>query len=162
MPRACSICSHPERAAIDEALVEGTALRDIPRRFPGLSKDAAARHKTEHLPATLASAAAANEIARGDTLLDKVRALEAQARDIAGRANMAGDLRTALAAVRELTRIVELQAKLAGDLIDAPTVSVTLGADWTEMRATILSSLDEYPEARVAVARALANGAPDA
>lgn len=137
-------------------------MRDIPRRFPGLSKDGAARHKAEHLPATLASAAAANEVVRGDTLLDKVRELEAQARDIAGRANGAGDLRTALAAVRELTRIVELQAKLAGDLIDAPTVSVTLGADWTGVRATILSALDVYPEARVAVARALASGAADA
>jgi hypothetical protein len=161
MPRPCSVCSHPERAAIDVSLVEGGTLRDVARQF-GLSKDSAARHKAEHLPATLASAAAASDAARGGTLLDKVRALEAQARDIAERANKAGELRTALAAVRELTRIVELQAKLAGDLIDAPTVSVTLGADWTEMRATILSSLDEYPEARVAVARALANGAPDA
>ena len=72
------------------------------------------------------------------------------------------DLRTALAAVRELARIVELQAKLAGDLIDAPTVNVTLGADWTDMRAAILSALDLYPEARVAVARPTSRRAPRA
>jgi hypothetical protein len=161
MPRRCSVCAHAEREAIDLALVEGVAYRDIPRRFPGLSKDAAARHKAEHLPRTPASAAAANETARGETLLDKVRALEVEARDIAAKANKAGDLRTALAAVRELARIVELQAKLAGDLIDVPTVSVMLGADWTDMRATILSALDEYPDARIAVARALA-GVADA
>ena len=161
MPRHCSVCAHAERAAIDLALVEGDALRDVARRF-GLSKDAAARHKADHLPATLTDAANADEAVRGETLLEKVRALEAQARNIAARANKAGDLRTALTAVRDLTRLVELQARLAGDLIDAPTVSVTLGADWTDMRATILSALAGYPEARVAVARALASGGPDA
>ena len=161
MPRRCSVCAHNDRQAIDVALVEGDALRDVARRF-GLSKDAAARHKADHLPATLTDAANADEAVRGETLLEKVRALEAQARDIAARANKAGDLRTALTAVRDLTRLVELQAKLAGDLIDAPTVSVTLGADWTDMRATILAALAGYPEARVAVARALAGSSPDA
>ena len=162
MPRSCSICAHTNREAIDLAIVEGTAsFRDIARQF-SLSKDGVARHKAEHLPPVLVSAAAAKEVARGDTLLDKVRALEVQARGIAERAEKAGDLRMTLAAVRELARIVELQGKLAGDLIDAPTVNVTLGSDWTEVRATILSALDEYPDARVAVARALGSGAADA
>jgi hypothetical protein len=161
MPRRCSVCAHVEREAIDLSLVEGASLRDIARRF-GLSKDAAARHGAEHVAATIVSAAAARETARGETLLDKVKALEVQARDIASRANTAGDLRTALAAVRELARIVELQAKLAGDLVDAPTVNVALGSDWTEMRAAILVALEGHPEARLAVVHALTGAAGDA
>jgi hypothetical protein len=161
VPRRCSICTHGEREAIDLAIVEGGGLRDIARQH-GVSKDAVARHGAEHLPATLARAAAAEEATRGDTLLEKVQALEVQAREIAKRARQSGDLRVALAAVRELARIIELQARLAGDLIDAPTVSVVLGDDWTSMRSTILSALNEYPEARVAVARALGGGQHDA
>ena len=44
-------------------------------------------------------------------MLDKVRALEAQARDIAERANKAGELRTALAAVREEGTVAELSIR---------------------------------------------------
>jgi hypothetical protein len=50
MPRVCTVCTHPENAAIDEALVaRRDSLRDIARRFSGLSKDALHRHR-RHLP----------------------------------------------------------------------------------------------------------------
>lgn len=49
MPQTCSVCKHPERAAIDSALVAGEPLRDIAGRF-SLGKSSLARHKLEHLP----------------------------------------------------------------------------------------------------------------
>lgn len=155
MPRRCTVCAHHDRGAIDLALVAGEPLRDIARRFPGVSKDAAGRHKAEHLPASMLAANTINETARGDTLLDKIRALEAEAREIGRRAHRAGDLKTALAAVRELTRIAELQARLVGDLADTPAVNVTIAADWVEIRSTVLGALAAHPEARLAVASAL-------
>jgi transposase-like protein len=48
MPRACSICTHPDREAIDAALTGGDALRNIAPRF-GTSTTALHRHKHEHL-----------------------------------------------------------------------------------------------------------------
>lgn len=157
MPRSCTVCAHPEREAIDLALVEGVTLRDIPRRF-GLSKDAAARHKAGHLPATLLASVGAIEIAHGDKLIVKLRALEQEARAIGKRAHDAGDLKTALAAVRELTRLCELTAKVVGDISDAPVVNVTVSSDWLAIRQTILSALAAYPDARLAVVDALTNG----
>ena len=56
MARTCTICAHPQREEIDQALVAGReALRDIARRF-ATSKDAVARHRAEHLPAVIAQA----------------------------------------------------------------------------------------------------------
>lgn len=61
MARTCTVCTHPERPAIDRALVEGDAYRDIARQF-GVSKDALQRHRAEHLPARLVQAKAAQDV----------------------------------------------------------------------------------------------------
>jgi hypothetical protein len=55
MPRRCTVCDHPERHSIDEALVTGAPYRSVAKRF-GLSESAVYRHKTEHLPAHLLKA----------------------------------------------------------------------------------------------------------
>jgi|SRR5215216_734079 len=55
MPRRCSVCDHPERHSIDQALVGGAPYRSVAKRF-GLSESAVYRHKTEHLPAYLLKA----------------------------------------------------------------------------------------------------------
>jgi hypothetical protein len=73
----------------------------------------------------LAKAKEVAEVTLGDDLLAKVRALEGDANRIAKAAEGANDLRTALAGVRELTRIVELLAKLRGELREAATVNIT-------------------------------------
>jgi hypothetical protein len=52
MPRRCTICDHPTRDAIDQALIAGQALRDIAGHYR-LSKSALARHKESHAPPAL-------------------------------------------------------------------------------------------------------------
>lgn len=52
---SCSVCSHPDRAAIDKALVSGTSIRDIAGQFT-LSRSAVSRHKTKCLAAQIARA----------------------------------------------------------------------------------------------------------
>ena len=54
MARRCTICDHPDRVAIDKALVgdEG-GYRKISARF-GLSSSALYRHRHNHLPEIVA------------------------------------------------------------------------------------------------------------
>lgn len=47
--RSCSICIHPKRKQIDQALVSGTSYRRIATQFV-VSEAAARRHKANHLP----------------------------------------------------------------------------------------------------------------
>jgi hypothetical protein len=114
MPPTCKICRHAKRAAIDADLVDGVPYRDIARRFE-TSSAAIHRHK-EHLPRTLVKAKAAAEVSRADALLAKVRKLESEARRIGRKAEEEGDLRCALVAVKELREIVELLARMLGEL----------------------------------------------
>jgi hypothetical protein len=151
MPRRCTVCDHPERHSIDEALVGATPYRSVAKRFE-LSESAVYRHKTEHLPAHLLKAREVEEVARADDLLDQVRNLQAHALDILERAEETGDLRPALAAISQARGNLELLGKLAGELNDGPNVNVTVSTEWVEIRTAMLEALGPYPEARSAVA----------
>ena len=74
MPRRCAICTHPDKEAIDEALVEGTALSALAALYR-VSDDSLGRHKANHLPAKLVMAQAAEEVAQTDDLLSQVQDL---------------------------------------------------------------------------------------
>ena len=155
MPRKCSVCTHAHKDEIDEALIAGEPIRDIGRQF-GVDKSSISRHKQKHLPSALIKAKKTEEISRADNLVGEIERLKIQANRIAKKAEQKGDYRTALAGVRELTRIVELLGKLQGEIKDQ-TVNIVFNAEWIELRAVILSALDDYPDAKQKLAEVLAN-----
>ncbi len=154
MPRTCTICTHDQRNAINAALVRNEPLRDIAGRY-GTSKSSLERHKAEHLPAKLAKAHEANEVAHARTLLDEVRALRGKAVGILLTAERAGDLRTALLAIREARSCIELLAEMEGELQRNPQINITIDARWVKVRTLLMHTLAPYPDARAAVAHAL-------
>lgn len=215
MGRTCSICTHPERVAIDKALVAGESNRAISRRFH-VSKDAVARHRAEHLPATLAKAAEAQEKAnaldvmrelqrifqRANMLFDACDAwlrdpeepsrytLEPRAGDVmviylepngdgrpirkkaplsrllakiedAGVDVERGEWKHAdpreliLKTAERLQDLLQLVARLIGELDERPTVNVLVAPEWLGVRAALLEALLPFPEARASVAWAL-------
>jgi hypothetical protein len=154
MPRRCTVCDHPARYSIDEALVSGTPYRSVAKRFE-LSESAVYRHKAEHLPAHLLKAREAEEVAQADDLLEQVRHLQGRALNILERAEKAGDLRTALVAISQARGNLELLGKLAGELDERPIVNVLLSPQWVMIRTTMVEALSAFPEARAAVAESL-------
>jgi hypothetical protein len=155
MPRRCSVCTHPDRENIDEALVGATAISAIAAKYRDISEDALGRHKANHLPAKLVMAEKAKEVAQADSLLDQVRDLQGRALAILDQAEMSGDLRTALGAIREARGNLELLAKLLGELSDAPQVNLTVSPEWLQIRAVIVTALEPHPDAKNNVLRAI-------
>jgi hypothetical protein len=155
MPRACTICAHPKRKAIDKALAADDPVRGLSALYR-VSEDALSRHRDKHLPARMAEASQAQAVSHGDTLIEQLERLTADARSIKGKAEAAADYRTALAGIRELVRIVELLAKLRGELDERAVVNVLVAApEWVQLRARILLALEPFPEARRAVVEAI-------
>jgi transposase-like protein len=148
------VCDHPESRGIDEALVGGAPYRSVAKRF-GLSESSVYRHKSEHLPAHLLKAREAEEAARADDLLEQVRDLQGHALNILNRAEKAGDLRIALAAISQARGNLELLGKLAGELDERPVVNLNVSAEWLELRTVIVEALEPHPAAHSAVLRAL-------
>ena len=154
MARTCTVCRHPDRPAVDMSLVNHRPYRHIAARFR-LSTSALVRHHDDHLPATLASAKAAEETAHADDLLAQVRALRSKAMSLLLAAERQGDLRTALAGIREARACLELLLEVEGEIDRRPVVNVLVAPEWLAVRAELLDVLRGYPDARQAVAARL-------
>jgi hypothetical protein len=154
VPRSCTVCEHPKREEIDKALVAGDANTKLSSVF-AVSEQALRRHKGSHLPAKLVMAEAAAEVAEADSLLEQVRDLQRRVLDILDKAEEAGELRTALSAIREARGNLELLAKLLGELDERPVTNVLVSAEWVTLRTAMMEALGPYPRARVAVAACL-------
>ena len=114
MPRKCSICTNSQRPEIEKAVLAGNSYRTVAQRFQ-VSRDAVVRHR-RHLTATTPNSIQIERIFESGTLVEQLHRLTSEAQRLKEKAEMAGDFRTALAAVRELCRIVELVAKLRGEI----------------------------------------------
>jgi transposase len=156
VPRTCTVCSHPEREAIDEALVSGASNRSIASKC-GVSEAAVRRHKANHIPAKLALAAKKREeaeSAEADDLLGRVEDLQERTLAILEAAEDTGELKTALSAIREARGNLELVGRLTRELDERP-INVLISPEWLELRAVIVTALEPHQEARYAVLRAL-------
>jgi hypothetical protein len=128
VPQTCTICRHPKRLAIEQALLNRNTYRNIAKQF-GTSTTALVRHR-EHIAGTLARNESDREAARTGTLLQDVRAgegraerLYAQAEEILASALKDKDRRTALQAIRtaidvmgEARGYLELRGELTNEL----------------------------------------------
>ena len=110
MARTCTICTHTEREAIDAALVTGEPLRTIADRHK-VSKTTLLRHRQKHLAEQLRQADAEGQLS-AQRLLHDLAGLQARAVRLLERAEKAGDLRAALAGVREARGCIEAAARL--------------------------------------------------
>jgi hypothetical protein len=155
VPRRCTVCAHPELEIINRALVGGEPYRSVANRYESLSQAAVQRHQENHLPATLAKAREAEEVAHADDLLDQVRGLQARTLAILEAAEETSQHRTALSAIREARSNLELLAKLLGELDDRPQVNILVSPEWLELRAVIVGALEPHSEARGAVLAAI-------
>jgi hypothetical protein len=155
MPRHCSVCVHPERPAIDHALVAGDAAQQISARYCSLSRPAIQRHKAEHLPQTMVKAKESEDVGHAIDIVRQLKAINGASLQILNEARQAGNGELVLKAVDRVQRQIELQAKLLGELDDRPQVNVLLAPEWVTVRATLLAALGPYPEARAAVAAQL-------
>ena len=154
MPRTCTICNHLQRVALETALLDGTSLRDIAGQF-GTGKSAIARHRDGCLAVTLSHATQARAVVNGETLLSRLQAINAEAleilRESRQKATKNNDL--ALKAIARVEKQIELEAKLLGELNDAPTVNFNVSID--KLQTVIIKALAGFPDAKIAVAEAL-------
>ncbi len=156
VPRVCSVCGHEARAAIDTAL----ALGQLPyRRVASLyavSEQALRRHRVTHLPRKLADAQAVSRTVEAVDLLTELTELREKSMSLLLQAERAGDIRTALAGIREARACLELLAEVQGELDRRPTLNIlAISGEWLTVRSEVMRALSPYPEAKRAVVAGL-------
>jgi len=135
----CSICRHSRRKEIDKALVAGETQRSIASRFKNASRPSISRHKAHiapHLARALkrakaeavatAEAHVADEIASGNDLVADLRKLITEAQDIAREARKTKNLSVAMSGIDKQSRVLELIAKLTGQLDESTRVNILI------------------------------------
>lgn len=177
----CDCCKSEQRQLIDTLCARGVSAKLIAERVnvsfgagttKKLSDSSIYRHR-KHLPAAVIESLQAKSLAavlgKGVTL-DELRAQESQnllAHLIAYRAELDsdigtargnGDLRTVASLVGRRNHLLEVLARLLGELgITTVTNNVALVAspDYLAMRSALMHALQPFPQARAAVADAL-------
>lgn len=147
MPRSCLACSHPDREAIDAALVRGhPSVRDLEAKY-GVSRSSLSRHSKTCIPGVMARAVEDREVAlveHGGDLLDQLASLRAEGRQILAEARTSNNSTAALRAINTLGRLLELTGKLEGRISDGTTVNVGVsGSDLDRIRIVILENLSD-------------------
>jgi hypothetical protein len=154
VPRACTLCSHEHRDAIEDAFIAGRPKRRIASHYD-VTERAVRHHVREHLPALLALARDAERAARADSLLDRIEALQSRTLAILEATEETPDHRIALAAIREARSNLELIGEVTKELDRTPTLNLHFNPEWIEMRTAIVLALDPHPDARESVLRAI-------
>ena len=157
MPRPCTICASPRLNEITADLMARKPYRVIQSRY-GVSKSSIDRHVTRHVHTALHVLASkemsAIEAATiGEPVLAGMRRLNARALRILADAEGAQDRLTALAAIRECRRNLELIAKLTGELDphspgEASGGPLTVVIQYVDKQQVVTNQ--ETPSARVA------------
>jgi hypothetical protein len=155
MPRVCTVCTHPDRADIDAALVRGVSPYDLETIYSDLKRAAIERHKLNHLPTSLLKAQEAQEMADADRMLAELQEVKADVWRLKSKAEEGGDYRTAMSGFTHALKALELQAKLTQLISDAPQLNLYISPEWMELRAVIVQALEPYPEASYEVLRAI-------
>src|SRR6478736_3433567 len=126
MSRTCTVCAHPERQSIDEALVSRTgSIRDIAKQYT-VSPSSLDRHKA-HVSQALTSAKDADEATRATTLLDKIQVLEARLSSAIDQAEAQKDYRAVFSGVREMCALIRLLGEVRGELEASGKVVISIG-----------------------------------
>jgi hypothetical protein len=123
MPQICTICRHEKRDDIDRALLDGESFRNIARRT-ATSATALCRHKTQHIPRSLALAKETAEEIQAGTLFERLRSVGRVTEEILREARGAKNHTIALQAIGRIERQLELEARLLGELDDSARVAI--------------------------------------
>jgi hypothetical protein len=156
VPQICTACRHPKRSEIDKALLAGEPFRHIAKHV-SVSPTALFRHKA-HVEKRLVEAREREEGAHDRDLVKELSKLATRADNLATKAELDGDLRTALAGVRELARLLELEARLAGQIggasIELNINNLDIGRMKPRQRDELMVRLFELNGLPVAILRA--------
>jgi hypothetical protein len=115
------------------------------------------RHAKEHLPKLLAKAHEAEEVARADDLIQQIQDLQERTERLLDKAEASGKWHSAFVGVGQFRQNLELLARLIGELQETPQVQVNILASeqWLAVRGAMVEALQDYPQARAAVATRL-------
>lgn len=152
MGRACTICCHPDREAIESALVNLVSNRRIATRF-SVNEASLRRHKANCIKETVQALQEEREVQLAWNVVSEMGWIHDQAHLIYTDARDEKDHASSLRTLSELRKQIELRNEIESRS-DESLKSAFL-QQWATIREIIFAALAPFPDAKLAVARAL-------
>ncbi|MEI7827659.1 MAG: hypothetical protein WCI87_07705 [Euryarchaeota archaeon] len=160
----CKLCKHPDRVTIERDLAAKRITQRQAAKLAGCNHASVNRHIANHLTAKVAKAAEKAEISEGLNVAKQLLTAHADVRSIFDSALARGDDRgdrTALKALEVELKQLEFNAKLTGQLNDAPQVNFLLNPEFVKLKQILIKTLEPFPDARLKLSEALTEIAND-
>ncbi|KIZ38071.1 MULTISPECIES: hypothetical protein [Rhodopseudomonas] len=168
-PGSCQVCNSPHRHSVDVALAHGLGHDAIGKRFD-LSPHSVQRHAKNHLSPQMMAAVQhalhpcaidldALKVSEGEGLLHSLVHQRARLASHIELAVETGDASAAIRGEAAVTNNLQLVSKLLGVLVNVSEhrhQHLLTHPDYLRLRETLLRALAPFPDARLAVGRALA------
>ncbi|WP_441268298.1 hypothetical protein AB7G19_26250 [Bradyrhizobium sp. 215_C5_N1_1] len=168
-PGACQVCNSPHRHSVDVALAHGLGHDAIGKRY-GLSPHSVQRHGKNHLSPQMMAAVQhalhpsavdldALKVSEGENLMHNLMHQRARIAQHIELAVSTGDAGAAIRGEAAITSNLQLVSKLLGVLVNVHETRhqhILTHPDYLRLREVLLRALVPFPEARIAVGRALA------
>lgn len=163
----CLTCQHPERAAIEVAMIAGHVGIDTLAARYGISRDSLARHKRKHCEAIVAKLRA-NELEQVESAkyreqLDRLRAREERSvlvhlvalrtklQLLGDKADAKNDINTSAKIQSRLLAVVTTIGTMMNSFADSHArvinQNLTISPDYIRLRAGLISVLRKHPGA---------------
>jgi hypothetical protein len=104
MPRICTICSHPERMAIERTMVSGVSYRRIATQYR--VSDSACRRHRPHMQEIVAAAISERSFRTAHAVATQLEKLHARTEKLLDAAESKGEIREALQAIRTASELL--------------------------------------------------------
>jgi hypothetical protein len=156
LPPSCRICLNENVEEINRRLTKGESIRSVAAAFK-VGKTQLHSHFRNHVETRSKPPEKRAPDPGPADIAGQLEDLRAKTLRILDQAKSAKNLKTALHAVGEARKILELRGKLEGKLQEGTTVRVSFMTvkQWHQIEATIFERLKPFPAARQAVARGL-------
>jgi len=151
----CNVCTHGEADKINAMLIAGVSCGKIAEQFGSLNRQSVWHHKKKHLPKELVKAKSLEDGNKADALLKQLETIHDRAWSLMEQAEKDKKYQPAVSALKECRAVIELTARLIGELKTGTEVNIYYSPAWIELRGTIFDALLPYPEARLALANEL-------
>lgn len=159
MGRKCTVCTHKKRNEIETDILNNVPFRDISSKY-NVGRMPVQRHKKNgHIAESLIKAHEINKIVNADDLVIKILHLQKETLIVLAEAKEEKNHNTILAAVGKASGLIELQAKLLGQLQETKVINIYVQPAFIKMQSIILSELDKFPDVKYRIAERLSKEA---
>lgn len=170
----CKICTHDQRGDIERDMIQGKADTVVAKAY-GAAAQTIGKHRRLCIPQTLAKARYAEDVKHGDWIVRESRFLYSRARGVIEKSDadqdaeikritkgmkladrekiikaaeaMAGNRAEVLNAIRTAKPVLEMMAKLSGQLQEQVTINLASSPDYRALKDGLLGALKDHKPA---------------